>query len=133
MKEKQLSNRQRDFIRIYRKNAGDLIKTASEMGLSANYCEKLLGMNSVKEQLLRSQIETKEKLSLATPFLLEKALQMIDDTKTSEKVKSTLILGLLDRGGICAPKQPPVEISINTAISDRARQLLSESLPGNLT
>ena len=129
MKEKQLSNRQRDFIRIYRKNAGDLIKTASEMGLSANYCEKLLGIDTVKEQLLRSQIETKEKLSLATPFLLEKAVEMINDNKTSEKVKSTLILGLLDRGGIVAPKESPVQININTQISDRARELLSATLP----
>ncbi len=127
MKEK-LSKRQRDFVRIYRKNAGDLIKTASEMGLSANYCEKLLGMNPVKEQLLKSQQDTREKLSLATPYLLEKALQMIDDTKTSEKVKSNLILGLLDRGGITTPKEAPVTFNINTTISDRARQLLSESL-----
>ena len=129
MKEKQLSNRQRDFIRIYRKNAGDLIKTASEMGLSANYCEKLLGMNTVKEQLLRSQIETKEKLSIATPYLLEKAIELINDSKTSEKVKSTLILGLLDRGGCGVPKESPITISINTQISDRARQLLSQTLP----
>ena len=129
MKEKQLSKRQRDFIATYRKNCGDLIKTASEMGLSANYCEKLLGIDTVKEQLLRSQIETKEKLSLATPYLLEKAIELINDTNTSEKVKSTLILGLLDRGGCGVPKESPVQININTAISDRARQLLSETLP----
>ena len=98
------------------------------MGLSANYCEKLLGMNTVKEQLLKSQQDTREKLSIATPFLLDKALQMINDSKTSEKVKSSLILGLLDRGGITIPKESPVTLNINTTISDRARQLLSESL-----
>ena len=107
MKEK-LSKRQKDFVRTYRKYAGDLIRTASDLGLSVNYCERLLGMSSVKEQLLKSQQDTREKLSLATPYLLDKALQMIDDSKTSEKVKSTLILGLLDRGGIVAPKEAPV-------------------------
>ena len=55
---------------------------------------------------------------------------MIDDDNTSEKVKSSLILGLLDRGGITVPKEAPVSININTAISDRARAILCETLPG---
>lgn len=53
-------------------------------------------------------------------MLLDKAVELIQSDKTSEKVKSTLILGLMDRAGIIQ-KAPTVSININTEISDRAR------------
>lgn len=63
-------------------------------------------------------------------MLLDKAVELIQSDKTSEKVKSTLILGLMDRAGIIQ-KAPTVSININTEISDRARQILSQTLPAS--
>lgn len=82
----------------------------------------------MKEQLNKSLQIARDKITASIPYLVDVAIDLINEEKTSEKTKSYLIGQLLDRGGLVQPKQPAVQISINTEISDRARQLLAQSV-----
>lgn len=62
------------------------------------------------------------------PYLIDKAISMVNDENVSDRTKSTLISSLLDRGGLVQPKTPAVQINLNTEISDRARQLLAQKV-----
>ena len=66
------------------------------------------------------------------PAIIDKAINMINSDEVSDKVKSQLMNSLLDRGGLVSPKNPPINININTEISERARTLLAQTLPENM-
>ena len=80
----------------------------------------------MKERLSRSVQTAKEQLEAAAPHLVNLAMELVNNEEVSVKVRASLIDSLLDRAGVTAPKAPAVSISINTEISDRARQILAE-------
>ena len=125
---KSLTEKQSEFINVYRKYGGDIQKVSRELNISTVMITKYLQNEKVKEQLNRSIQLARQKIETATPYLVDVALKMISDESVSEKVKAQLLNSLLDRGGLNAPKQPSVSININTEISDRARSLLAQSL-----
>jgi len=81
----------------------------------------------IKEQLGRSLYLAREKIEHAAPMLVDVALNMIGSEEVSDKVKSALIGSLLDRAGINAPKTA-IQVNINTEISDRAREILAQTV-----
>ena len=124
-----LTEGQKNFIEVYRKHAGNIDKVCKELGITSRSVERYLSEDKVKEQLNKSIEIARKKITDSLPFLVDKAINMINSEKTSEKVKAQLINSLMDKGGLITPKNPTVSININTEISDRARQLLASSLP----
>ena len=127
-KSNTLTEIQKNFIDTYRRNAGNISKVCSELGISEREFYRKLQQPCVKEQLNKSLQIARDKITASIPYLVDVAIDLINEEKTSEKTKSYLIGQLLDRGGLVQPKQPAVQISINTEISDRARQLLAQSV-----
>lgn len=127
-KSNNLTEKQKNFIESYRKNAGNISKVCSELNISDRQFYTYLQMPSVKEQMNKSLQLARDKIQAAIPYLIDVAIDLINEEKTSEKTKSFLIGQLLDRGGLVQPKQPAVQINVNTEISDRARQLLAQSV-----
>ncbi len=132
-KQKQLTERQSEFIKVYRKYAGDIQKVSTELNISPVMINKYLQNDKVKEQLNKSIQIARESIEVATPYLINKAMEMINSDEVSEKVKAQLLNSLLDRSGLVTPKQPTVSININTEISDRARTLLAQSMQKDYT
>ncbi len=130
---KSLTDRQSEFINVYRKYGGNIQKVSMELNISPVVISKMLQNEKVKEQLNRSIQIAREKIETATPYLVDKAIDMINSDRINDKVKAQLLNSLLDRGGINAPKQPSVSININTEISDRARTLLAQSMQKDYT
>ena len=132
-KLKQLTERQSEFIKVYRKFGGDIQKVSTELNISPKGVEKYLQNQQVKEQLNRSIEIARQSIEVATPYLINKAMEMINSNEVGEKVKAQLLNSLLDRSGLVTPKQPIVSININTEISDRARTLLAQSMAKDYT
>ena len=130
---KQLTEKQNEFIQVYRKNCGDIHKTSMELQISPKMIEKYLQNETVKEQLNRSIQIAREKIETATPYLVDLAMEMIQSENVGDKIRAQLLNSLLDRGGVNAPKEPSVSININTEISDRARTLLAQSMQKDYT
>lgn len=127
-KQAGLSDVQKNFIKLYRQTGGDIEKVAKGLYLSERQVYNIMNNKKVKEHLNKSIYETRQKLEAAAPALVEKALEMVYSDYTSDKVKTTLINSLLDRAGILAPQQNLVQININTEISDRAREILANTI-----
>lgn len=132
-KVKKLTDRQIEFINCYRKNAGDIVKVSNEMCITPRQVERYLENQFVREQIERSVQLARDKIKMATPYLVDLAMEMVNDENTSDKIRTQLLSTLLDRGGINAPKEPYVSININTEISDRARALLANTLQKDYT
>lgn len=132
-KLKQLTERQSEFIKVYRKHGGNLQKVCSELNITSAGVQKYLQNAIVKEQLNRSIEIARQSIEVSTPYLIDKAMEMINSDEVSEKVKAQLLNSLLDRSGLVTPKQPTVSININTEISDRARTLLAQSMQKDYT
>lgn len=81
----------------------------------------------IKEQLGKSLYLARQKIEQATPVLVDMALNMIMDENVGSGIKATLINSLLDRAGITTPKTA-IQVNINTEISDRARQILAQTV-----
>jgi len=92
-----------------------------------------LADDRIKEQLGKSLYLARQKIEQATPVLVDMALNMIMDENVGHGIKATLINSLLDRAGITTPKTA-IQVNINTEISDRARQILAQTveIPQNL-
>ena len=125
----KLTDKQKNFIKVYRKYAGNLDLVCKELSISTAGAQKYLSQDKVKEELNKSIQITRQKIDVALPYLIDVAINMINSENVSEKVKSQLVNSLLDRGGIVQPKSPSLSININTEISERARKIFSESLP----
>ena len=132
-KLKQLTEKQSEFIKVYRKYGGDIQKVCSELNITPKGVDRYLQNEMVKEQLSKSIELARQAIETATPYLVNKALEMVNDDKVGEKVKAQLLNSLLDRSGLVTPKQPTVSININTEISDRARTLLAQSMQKDYT
>ena len=132
-KQKQLTERQSEFVRVYRKYGGNLQKVCSDLNITPKGVDKYLQNQQVKEQLNRSIEIARQSIEVATPYLIDKAMEMINSDEVGDKVKSQLLNSLLDRSGLVTPKQPTVSININTEISDRARTLLAQSMSKDYT
>lgn len=132
-KLKQLTDKQCEFIKVYRKHGGNIQKVCNELNITTAGVNKYLQNEKVKEQLSRSIQIARESIEVATPYLINKAMEMINSDEVSEKVKAQLLNSLLDRSGLVTPKQPSVSININTEISDRARTLLAQTLQKDQT
>ena len=132
-KLKQLTEKQSEFVKIYRKHGGDIQKVCSELNITPKGVDRYLQNEMVKEQLSKSIELARQAIETATPYLVNKALEMVNDDKVGEKVKAQLLNSLLDRSGLVTPKQPTVSININTEISDRARTLLAQSMQKDYT
>lgn len=127
-KLKDLTEKQKIFIESYRKHAGNATNVCSELNIGIVSFNKYLRQPSVIEQLNKSLQISREKIQAAMPYLIDKAISMVNDENVSDRTKSTLISSLLDRGGLVQPKAPAVQINLNTEISDRARQLLAQKV-----
>ena len=133
MKKRELTEKQSEFVKVYRKYGGDIQKVSTDLNISPIGVEKYLQNENVKEQLNRSIEIARQSIEVATPYLINKAMEMINSDEVSEKVKAQLLNSLLDRSGLVTPKQPTVSININTEISDRARTLLAQSMSKDYT
>lgn len=127
-KQAGLSDKDKSFIKLYRQSGGNVEKIANELHLSERQVYNIMNKSVVKERLMKSVYETRQKIEAAAPLLVEKALEMVYNEDTSEKVRATLINSLLDRAGVIAPRENLVQININTEISDRAREILANSI-----
>ena len=127
-RSKMLTEKQKNFIDCYRKHAGNPTNVCSELNIGIVSFNKYLRQPSVIEQLNKSLQISRDKINAALPYLIDKAISMVNDKNVSDKTKSTLISSLLDRGGLVQPKSPAVQINLNTEISDRARQLLAQTI-----
>jgi hypothetical protein len=127
-KPKALTRAQQDFVVAYEKNAGNINRTCQELNITTGRAAAIMQNPLVKERLSRSVEVAKERLTTAAPHLVNLALELVNDDEVSVKVRATLLANLLDRAGVSAPKEPAVQININTQIADRARQLLAEKV-----
>lgn len=110
-----------------------MAKVQQALSLSQKQTERYLADDRIKEQLGKSLYLARQKIEQATPVLVDMALNMIMDENVGSGIKATLINSLLDRAGITTPKTA-IQVNINTEISDRARQILAQSveIPHNL-
>lgn len=65
-------------------------------------------------------------MEASAPHLVNLALRLVNDETVNVRVRANLLDSLLSRAGISEPKQAAVQISINTEIASRARELLAE-------
>ena len=125
----KLTDRQKQFIEVYRKYAGNVNLICKELGMTPAGVQSYLQTDKVKEELNKSIQIAREKIERATPYLIDKAIELVNSENVSDKVKSQIINSLLEKGGIITQKNSTVSININTEISDRARKLFADSLP----
>ena len=123
-----LTSNEKEFISNYRKHGGDIEKVCSIMGMSHSAANRLLNKKPVREELNRSLFLARQKIEQATPYLVDKCLEMINDSDINEKVKAQLLNSLLDRSGIVAPKNTNIQVNINTEIADRAREIMAQTI-----
>ena len=96
----KLTDRQKVFIEVYRKYAGNVNLICKELGMTPAGVQSYLQTDKVKEELNKSIQIAREKIESATPYLIDKAIEMVNSDKVSDKVKSQIINSLLEKGGI---------------------------------
>lgn len=123
-----LTEKQKEFILSYRRHAGNLQKVQKDLNIGIPAMYNYLNNEKVREQINKSIQECYEKIEAAAPLLIDKAIEMVYDKNVNDKVKTQLINTLLDRGGVVKIQQPQVQININTELSDRAREILANTI-----
>ena len=132
-KLKKLTDKEQQFIEAFQKYGGNAKNVCNELNISLNTYNYYLSKDIVKERINNSLQEARQLIVNATPHIVNEAIKMLNDKNLNEKYKIQIINSLLDRAGIIEPKISPVSININTQISERARQLLSETLTPTTT
>lgn len=123
-----LTPRQTEFIRNFRKCGGDVSKTCKAMGITEVLAYRWLAMPAVKNEITQTLDYCRTALTAMVPVIITELREIMQSPETSASVKANIGLNLLDRAGLQEPKQPTVQVNINTTISDRAREILAKRL-----
>lgn len=128
VRKQGLTPRKAQFVKEYRKQGGDVEKVALSMGVKPNYIIKMLCDTKVKKELANTVNLARERIAQATPNIIDGLLEMYGNDTVPPNVRANIGLSLLDRAGLNTPKTAPIQVNINTTISERARELLSKRL-----
>lgn len=128
MGAKALTKRDREFLKMYRKFGGDTGKIANAMGIKQGSVLHYLEKPLVKRDITRNLDYCREVLNAAAPLVLAELQKLMFDSTVPAGVRAQIGAGLLDRAGLAAPKAPLVQVNVNTAIADRAREILASRI-----
>jgi len=124
-----LTKRERQFCDLYSRYGGNYHLICRDMGIGISAYKSYLRKDSVKEYLACAMQRAKDSLVAALPSITDGLIQMYNNPDIDPKVKVQIASQILDRAGlVTAPKDVNLNVSINTSISDRARELMRERI-----
>lgn len=126
VKRESLTAKQQRFVEEYTRQGGRIDRVARALNLTPRRVRQYIETPVVRNRLAENVDIARRRIESAAPHLVDLALDMVDDEDLSPKVRASLLDSLLDRAGVSQPKEPAVAITINTQISERARQILAE-------
>lgn len=125
----KLTKRERQFCDLYARYGGNRTLICRDMGINHKSFDNYMRQDRVKEYLACSLQRARDSLIAALPSITEGLIEMYNNSDTDPKVRVAIAQQILDRGGLIIPKADMnINVSVNTAISDRARELLSQRL-----
>ena len=123
---KELTKRQREFCDAYARYGGNRALICDALGIRTGAFNNYMATDVVKEYLACSMQRARDSIIAALPHITQTLLDMYNDDRTDPKIKMEIAKQFMDRGSLIADKSVNVNVSINTSIADRARQILAQ-------
>ena len=123
---KELTKRQREFCDAYARYGGNRALICDALGIRPAGFKAMMTQDVVKEYLACSMQRARDSIVAALPHITQTLLDMYNDPACDPKIRMEIAKQFMDRGNLIADRSLNVNVSVNTSIADRARQILAQ-------